>query len=58
VVEFGGVSAAQSTGPSSGGATFGWKYVVGGYENGSASYGQTLLREARSTFLFPTFGTK
>ena len=43
----------------SGGAKFGWKYVVGGYENGSASFnGQPLLREARSTFLFQTFGTK
>jgi hypothetical protein len=43
----------------SGGATFGWKYVVGGYENGSASFnGQPLLRDARSTFLFKTFGTK
>jgi hypothetical protein len=43
----------------SGGTTFGWKYVVGGYEKGSASFnGQPLLREARSTFLFRTFGTK
>jgi hypothetical protein len=43
----------------SGGATFGWKYGVGGYENGSASFnGQPLLREARSTFLFQTFATK
>jgi hypothetical protein len=43
----------------SGGTTFGWKYVVGGYEKGSTSFnGQPLLRDARSTFLFKTFGTK
>ncbi len=43
----------------SGGTTFGWKYVVGGYEKGSASFnGKPLLRAARSTFLFRTFGTK
>jgi hypothetical protein len=37
----------------SGGPTFGWKYVVGGYRKGSASFnGQALLRETRSTFLF------
>jgi len=43
----------------SGGTTFGWKYVVGGYENGSASFnGQPLLRDARSTFRFKTFGRK
>jgi hypothetical protein len=41
----------------SGGATFGWKYVVGGYENGEATFnGKPLLRDARSTFLFRTFG--
>jgi len=41
----------------SGGATFGWKYVVGGYRKGPASFnGQPLLRETRSTFLFKTFG--
>ena len=41
----------------SGGPTFGWKYVVGGYRKGSASFnGQPLLRETRSTFLFKTFG--
>ena len=41
----------------SGGATFGWKYVVGGYEKGAATFnGKTLLRDARSTFLFRTFG--
>jgi hypothetical protein len=43
----------------SGGTTFGWKYVVGGYDKGSALFnGQPLLRHARSTFLFKTFGTK
>ena len=36
---------------------FGWKYVVGGYENGEASFhGRPLLPGARSTFLFTTFG--
>lgn len=41
----------------SGGATFGWKYVVGGYENGEATFnGKPLLSDARSTFLFRTFG--
>jgi hypothetical protein len=40
-----------------GGATFGWKYVVGGYEKGEASFnGKPLLTQARSTFLFRTFG--
>ena len=40
-----------------GGATFGWKYVVGGYENGEATFnGKPLLPGARSTFLFRTFG--
>lgn len=40
-----------------GGATFGWKYVVGGYEKGEATFnGKPLLAEARSTFLFRTFG--
>ena len=35
------------------GTAFGWKYVVGGYEKGSASFnGQPLLPGARSTFLF------
>ena len=43
----------------SGGPTLGWKYVVGGYEKGSASFnGRPLLRETRSTFLFKTFGPK
>jgi hypothetical protein len=41
------------------GTTFGWKYVVGGYERGEATFnGKPLLREARSTFLFRTFGPK
>jgi hypothetical protein len=40
-----------------GSVTFGWKYVVGGYENGEAKFnGKPLLHEARSTFLFRTFG--
>ena len=43
----------------SGGTTFGWKYIVGGYEKGEATFnGKRLLREARSTFLFRTFGAK
>ena len=43
----------------SGGTTFGWKYVVGGYEKGEATFnGKPLLRDARSTFLFRTFGPK
>ncbi len=41
----------------SGGMLFGWKYVVGGYEKGAATFnGKTLLPKARSTFLFRTFG--
>lgn len=37
----------------------GWKYVVGGYKNGEASFNdKPLLRDARSTFLFRTFGTR
>jgi hypothetical protein len=40
-----------------GGVTFGWKYVVGGYAKGAATFnGRPLLHEARSTFLFRTFG--
>jgi hypothetical protein len=36
---------------------FGWKYVVGGYKNGEASFnGRSLLPGSRSTFLFTTFG--
>ena len=43
----------------SGGATFGWKYKVGGYENGEATFNRKpLLSGARSTFLFRTFGAK
>lgn len=43
----------------SGGTTFGWKYVVGGYEKGTATFnGKPLLRDVRSTFLFRTFGPK
>jgi hypothetical protein len=42
---------------SGGGGVFGWKYVVGGYANGAASFdGKPLLRDARSTYLFRTFG--
>lgn len=42
----------------SGGLLFGWKYVVGGYPNGEARFnGKPLLRDARSTFLFRTFGS-
>jgi hypothetical protein len=41
-----------------GGSLFGWKYVAGGYWNGAASFnGKPLLPDARSTFLFRTFGT-
>jgi len=37
---------------------FGWKYVVGGYKNGAASFnGKPILRDARCTFLFRTFGS-
>jgi hypothetical protein len=43
----------------SGGTTFGWKYVLGGYERGAATFnGRPLLPNARSTFLFRTFGAK
>lgn len=36
---------------------FGWKYVVGGYSKGGASFnGKPLLPGAHSTFLFRTFG--
>jgi hypothetical protein len=46
-----------SIGLSSVGSPFGWKYVVGGYPNGAASFnGKPLLRDTRSTFLFRTFG--
>jgi hypothetical protein len=41
----------------SGGTTFGWKYVLGGYEKGAATFnGKALLPQTRSTFLFRTFG--
>jgi hypothetical protein len=43
----------------SGGTTFGWKYVMGGYRKGAATFnGNALLPGARSTFLFRTFGAK
>ena len=43
----------------SGGITFGWKYVVGGYQKGAAIFnGKPLLSQARSTFLFETFGSE
>ena len=39
--------------------TFGWKYVVGGYEPGAATFnGRPLLAGARATFLFRTLGSK
>lgn len=35
----------------------GWKYVVGGYKNGDASFNdKPLMRDTRGTFLFRTFG--
>jgi len=37
--------------------TLGWKYVVGGYKNGEASFNaKPLMRDVRSTCLFRTFG--
>ena len=40
-----------------GGTLFGWKYVVGGYKEGAATFnGNPLLPKARTTFLFRTFG--
>lgn len=40
----------------SGGTTFGWKYVVGGYPKGRATFnGKPLLPNAKSSFLFRTF---
>jgi hypothetical protein len=43
----------------SGGTTFGWKYIVGGYEKGAATFnGKPLLPKERSTFLFRTFGAE
>lgn len=42
---------------SGAGSLFGWKYVLGGYAYGAASFnGKPLLQDARSTFLFRTFG--
>lgn len=47
----------QLSGDGSG--LLGWKYVVGGYDRGDASFnGKPLLQQARSTFLFRTFGLK
>jgi hypothetical protein len=40
----------------SGGSVFGWKYVVGGYANGAASFHDKPLLDTHSTFLFRTFG--
>lgn len=43
----------------SGGILFGWKYVVGGYPKGAATFnGKPLLGKTRSTFLFRTFGSE
>jgi hypothetical protein len=43
----------------SGGITFGWKYVEGGYEKGAATFnGNPLLPHQRSTFLFRTFAER
>ena len=48
---------AYSIGLSSVGVVFGWKYVLGGYAKGAASWnGKPLLPGTRSTFLFRTFG--
>lgn len=42
-----------------GGVLFGWKYVLGGYEKGAATFNRKpLLPKARSTFLFRTFGAQ
>jgi hypothetical protein len=42
-----------------GGTTFGWKYVLGGYPKGEATFNsKPLLPKARSTFLFRTFGSE
>src|SRR5205823_4855119 len=40
-----------------GGMTFGWKYVLYGYQRGSAWFNGRPLGNARSSFLFRTFGT-
>src|SRR5579864_3651699 len=50
---------AYSIGLSGVDSPLGWKYVVGGYPSGDASFnGQPLLQNARSTFLFRTFGAR
>jgi hypothetical protein len=37
--------------------TFGWKYVVGGYGRGAATFnGRPLVANTRTTFLFRAFG--
>jgi hypothetical protein len=42
-----------------GGIIFGWKYVVGGYPKGEATFNsKPLVPKARSTFLFRTFGSE
>jgi hypothetical protein len=42
-----------------GGLVFGWKYVMGGYPKGEATFnGKPLVPKARSTFLFRTFGSE
>jgi hypothetical protein len=42
---------------SGGDNLFGWKYVVGGYSHGTAFFNnKPLVKGARSTFLFRTFG--
>jgi len=38
------------------GGVFGWKYVIGGYAKGDASWSGKLANAERSTFLFRTFG--
>jgi hypothetical protein len=44
---------------SSSDSLFGWKYVVGGYGKGAAWFNnKPLLKEARSTFLFHTYGAR
>lgn len=44
---------------SGGEGLFGWKYMAGGYNRGDASFnGKPLLKDARSTFLFRTFGMR
>ena len=38
---------------------FGWKYVIGGYKGGEASFnGKVFLRDVRASVLFRTFGTR